>query len=111
MNQVVHLHRVFQRQLLGHVVREAADDQGAGVLGILDTTTNSILMPIAAILTCVFIGYVISVKTVSDEVKEDGCEFKFERPFEYMIKYICPICLAAILVFGLLDMFGIFSVY
>jgi len=86
-------------------------DQGAGVLGILDTTTNSILMPIAAILTCVFIGYVISVKTVSDEVKEDGCEFKFERPFEYMIKYICPICLAAILVFGLLDMFGIFSVY
>lgn len=86
-------------------------DQGAGVLGILDTTTNLILMPIAAILTCVFIGYVISVKTVSDEVKEDGCEFKFERPFEYMIKYICPICLAAILVFGLLDMFGIFSVY
>ena len=86
-------------------------DQGAGVLGILDTTTNSILMPIAAILTCVFIGYVISVKTVSDEVKEEGCEFKFEGPFEFMIKYICPICLAAILVFGLLDMFGIFSVY
>lgn len=86
-------------------------DQGAGVLGILDTTTNSILMPIAAILTCIFIGYVINVKTISDEVKEDEHEFKFERPFEYMIKYICPICLAAILIFGMLDMFGIFSVY
>lgn len=86
-------------------------DQGAGVLGILDTTTNSILMPIAAILTCIFIGYVISVRTISDEVKADGHEFKFEKPFEYMIKYICPICLAAILIFGMLDMFGIFSVY
>lgn len=86
-------------------------DQGAGILGILDTTTNSILMPIAAILTCVFIAYVIGVKPISDEVKADGAAFKFERPFEYMIKYVCPICLAAILVFGLLDMFGIFSVY
>ena len=86
-------------------------DQGAGILGILDTTTNSILMPIAAILTCVFIGYVISVKSVSDEVKADDHGFRFEKPFEFMIKYICPICLAAILVFGMLDMFGIFSVY
>lgn len=86
-------------------------DQGAGILGILDTTTNSVLMPIAAILTCVFIGYVVGTRTVTDEVKADGHAFKFEKPFEFMIKYICPICLAAILVFGLLDMFGIFSVY
>ena len=86
-------------------------DQGAGILGILDTTTNSVLMPMAAILTCVFIGYVISVRSVSDEVKADGHEFRFERPFEFMIKYVCPICLAAILIFGMLDMFGIFSVY
>lgn len=86
-------------------------DQGAGILGILDTTTNSILMPIAAILTCVFISYVIGIKEVTDEVKADGAAFRFERPFEFMIRYICPVCLAAILVFGLLDMFGIFSVY
>ncbi len=85
--------------------------QGAGILGILDTTTNSVLMPIAAILTCVFIAYVVGIKTVTDEVKAEGAEFRFERPFDYMIRYICPICLAAILVFGLLDMFGVFSVY
>ena len=83
------------------------DGDGASILGILDTMTNSILMPIAAILTCAFIGYVINVKTISDEVKEDGCEFKFEKPFEYMIKYICPICLAGILLLGVADMFDI----
>ena len=32
MNQVVHLHRIFQRQLLGDGLGKAADDQGTGVL-------------------------------------------------------------------------------
>ena len=86
-------------------------DQGAGWLGILDTLTNSFLMPIVAILTCVFIAYVVKVSFVTDEVESEGNAFMFKRPFEYMIKYICPICLAAILIFGTLDMFGIYSVY
>ena len=88
-----------------------AFDQGAGWLGIFDTLTNSILMPIIAILTCLFIGYVIKINVITDEVEAEGNAFKSKRIFEYMIKYICPICLAAILVFGMLDMFGVFSVY
>ena len=86
-------------------------NQGAGWLGILDTVTNSILMPVVAILTCVFIGYVVKVSFITDEVESEGNSFVFKKPFEYMIKYICPICLAAILVFGLLDMFEIIHVY
>ena len=86
-------------------------DQGAGWLGILDTLTNSFMMPIVAILTCVFIAYVVKVSFVTDEVESEGNTFMFKKPFEYMIKYICPFCLAAILIFGTLDMFGIYSVY
>ena len=86
-------------------------DQGAGWLGIFDTLTNSFLMPIVAILTCLFIGYVVKISFISDEVESEGNAFMFKRPFEYMIKYLCPLCLAAILIFGTLDMFGIFSVY
>ena len=86
-------------------------DQGAGILGIMDTLTNSYLMPIVAILTCLFVGYVIKVTFITEEVESEGNEFKFKRPFEYMIKYVCPICLASILIFGTLDMFGIFSLY
>ncbi len=86
-------------------------NQGAGWLGILDTVTNSILMPVVAILTCVFIGYVVKVSFITDEVESEGNSFVFKKPFEYMIKYVCPICLAAILVFGLLDMFEIIHVY
>ncbi len=88
-----------------------AFDQGAGWLGVFDTLTNSIMMPIVAFLTCIFVGYVIKVSTVTDEVEAEGQTFKFKVPFGYMMKFICPICLVAILVFGLLDMFGIFTVY
>ena len=68
-------------------------------------------MPIVAILTCVFIGYVVKITFITEEVESEGNQFLFKRPFEYMIKYICPICLAAILIFGTLEMFDIFHVY
>jgi hypothetical protein len=31
-DQIVHLHRVFQRQLLRYIVCESADDHGSGIL-------------------------------------------------------------------------------
>ena len=75
-------------------------DQGAGWLGIFDTMTNSLLMPIAAILTCFFIGYVIKTTAVEEELEINGT-FKSKKLFEVMIKYICPLCLAAILISGM----------
>ena len=86
-------------------------DQGAGWLGIFDTLTNSFLMPIVAILTCLFIGYVVKISFISEEVESEGNAFMFKKPFEYMIKFVCPLCLGSILIFGTLDMLGIFSVY
>ncbi len=86
-------------------------DQGAGWLGIFDTVTNSLLMPIVAILTCAFIGYVIKTEPIEDEVEACGNGFRSKGLFRIMIRYVCPICLLAILVFGLADMFGLFSVY
>ena len=88
-----------------------AFSQGAGWLGIFDSITNSVLMPIIAILTCIFIGYVIKVTVITDEVKAEGHGFMFEKPFVIMIKYVCPILLTFMLVFGLLDLFGVFSLY
>jgi NSS family neurotransmitter:Na+ symporter len=88
-----------------------AFSQGAGWLGIFDSLTNSVMMPIVAILTCVFIAYVVKITVITDEIKEEGASFRFEKPFVVMIKYVCPFLLTFMLVFGLLDMFGIFSLY
>ena len=86
-------------------------DGGAGWLGIFDTITNNFMMPIVALLTCIFIGYIIKVTVITDEVKADGNAFVSERLFEVMIKYVCPIFLALMLIVAVTITFGIYSPY
>ena len=78
-------------------------------LDFFDFITNSVMMPIVALLTCIFITFVIKTKTVTDEVALSG-EFKLKSLFNVMIPYIAPICLVVILVFAILEGFGIISV-
>ena len=49
---------------------------GMSVLDIMDFISNSVLMPIVAFFTCIFIGFIIKPKTVSDEVKVTDGTFK-----------------------------------
>ena len=86
-------------------------DQGAGILGLFDTFTNSFMMPVSAILTCLFVGYVVKVTLVIDEVKAEGNPFRSEKLFVLMIKYLCPVFLGTMLVFTALEKLGIFSIY
>ena len=69
-------------------------------LTFMDFITNSVLMPIGALLTCIFVGYIIKTEVIVDEVKSSGA-FKREKVFNVMIKYIAPICIIAILLSGL----------
>ena len=88
----------------GPWMTDVPGDQGAGWLGIFDTLTNSILMPIAAILTCFFIGFVVKTALIEEEIEING-EFRSKKLFRVMIKYVCPLCLLAILVSGLYGTF------
>ncbi len=80
---------------------------GNTFLDMFDIFSNSILMPIVAFLTCIFIGYVIKPQTLIDEVEEGGKAFKRKGLFTVMIKYIAPICIVLILVSSVLDVLGI----
>lgn len=75
-------------------------------LSFMDFITNAVLMPIGALLTCIFVAYVIGVDVISDEIKISS-KFKREKVFRVMIKYIAPICIIAILVSSVLSAFGI----
>ena len=55
---------------LGFGLLSGISFNGMTVLDIMDFVSNSVLMPIVAILTCVFVGFIIKPKTVADEVKE-----------------------------------------
>ena len=86
-------------------------DQGVGLLGIVDTVSNSILMPLIAIATCIFVGYVIGTDAITEEVESFGNPFKRKWIYIRMIKYVCPLLLGVMLVLGLLDQMNIFSLY
>ena len=78
---------------------------GRTILDIMDFLSNSVIMPITALLTCIFAGYIVGVKTIGDEVELSG-QFKRKKLFTVMIKYIAPILLVAILVSSILETLG-----
>jgi NSS family neurotransmitter:Na+ symporter len=53
-----------------------------------------------AILTCLFVGYVIKTVFVEEEISQSS-QFKTRRIYRVMIRCVCPILLAVILVAGL----------
>ena len=82
---------------------------GMTILDMFDFFSNSILMPIVALLTCWFIGYVIGPKTLADEVEISG-KFGRKKLFVIMIRYIAPICILLILLTSILDVLGIMKI-
>ena len=76
-------------------------------LTFFDFISNSVIMPIVAFLTCIFIGYVVKPKFVIEEVELNG-KFKRKALFNVMIKYVSPILIVMILIFSVLDsLYGI----
>lgn len=67
------------------------------ILDIMDFVSNSVLMPIVAFFTCIFVGFFIGPKAISDEVKVTNGKFVGEKLFTVMIKWITPVFLLLIL--------------
>ncbi len=79
---------------------------GMSILDFLDFISNSILMPIVALCTCLFIGYVIKPQAIIDEVETDGVKFGAKKMFTVIIKWIAPIFLVLILLSSIADTMG-----
>lgn len=82
---------------------------GMDFLSFFDYFSNSVLMPIVALLTCILIGWVIKTKVITDEVTRNGERFSRKFIFELMIKYLAPILLVIILVFYSMAQFGLIT--
>lgn len=71
--------------------------QDSQLLDFFDFLSNTIMMPIVALLTCIFIGWIIKPKAIISEVERTG-RFKGRALFVVMIKYIAPVFVVVILV-------------
>uniref|UniRef100_UPI004056252A sodium-dependent transporter n=1 Tax=Agathobacter sp. TaxID=2021311 RepID=UPI004056252A len=79
---------------------------GMDFLTFFDYVSNSVLMPIVALCTCILFGWVIGTKEIEDEVTKNGEDFSRRKIFRFMIRYAAPICLVVILIFYSLAQFG-----
>ena len=82
---------------------------GQQFLDFFDFITNSVLMPIVAALTCVFVGWVMKPKMIEDEVEANGHVFKAKVLYRFMVKYFAPILVTAILISEVFRYFKIFG--
>ena len=67
------------------------------ILDVLDYISNSVLMPVVAIATCILVGWVVKPKTIIDEVTRNGEAFGRKGLYVVMVKYITPVMLAVLL--------------
>ena len=79
---------------------------GMQFLDFFDFLTNSVMMPIAAIATCLLVSRVIGLKAIEDEVLLGESKFRRKFIFNFMIKYLCPIFAAIILISSVANAFG-----
>ena len=79
---------------------------GMQFLDFFDFLTNSVMMPIAAIATCLLVSRVIGVKKIEEEVTLEGKPFRRKKIFYFMIQYLCPIFAAIILISSVANAFG-----
>lgn len=75
---------------------------GLQFLDFFDFISNSVLMPIVALFTCIFVGYVVKPQAIIEEVQISS-QFKRKGIFTFVIKYLAPICIVLILITSVLD--------
>lgn len=67
------------------------------ILDVMDYLSNSLLMPVVSIATCILAGWVVGPGTVIEEVTISGCKFGRQKLYVLMVRYIAPILLFILL--------------
>ena len=79
---------------------------GMQFLDFFDFLTNSVMMPIAAMMTSIFVSKVVGIDRIEEEIRQGEAAFRRKKIFVVMIKYICPIFAMIILASSVANAFG-----
>ena len=82
---------------------------GMDFLTFFDFITNAVLMPIVAIVTCIFVGWVIKPKVIEDEILKGEPRFVARGLYNVMVKYVAPVLIGAVLVSEICRNLGLFG--
>lgn len=79
---------------------------GMQFLDLFDFLTNSVMMPIAALMTSILVSRVVGVNRIEEEIIHGESAFRRKKVFVVMIKYFCPIFAIIILISSVANAFG-----
>ena len=82
---------------------------GKNILDFLDFISNSVLLPLVGMLTCVVVGFIVKPDFITSEVELNG-PFRMKRFYAVMVKWVAPLFIFAILVTGILSAFGVLTI-
>lgn len=90
---------------LGFGVLDFVSLLGMSILDFFDFMTNSIMMPLAALASCLLIVRVVGISKIAQEV-EFSSGFKRKKMYFFFIKYLAPVCIVIILLSSIANVFG-----
>ena len=87
---------------------------GRNLLDLFDSITTSVFIPVCCLFASLACGWfmfkpdnkkdLFSITYLSDNIKKDGMDLGwFSNVYAFLIKYVAPICILAIEVFGVID--------
>lgn len=94
---------------LGFGVWDFVKPLGMSILDAFDFMTNSVMMPIAAISTCILVKKVCGIQTILEEV-EINSKFRRKKAYIFCLKYLVIPCLVLILVSYVLSAFKVITI-
>jgi len=71
---------------------------GLDFLSFLFTVFGQYALVIGALLISVFTAWVWGTKRAGDEIRQSSDRFPLQGPWNFLIRYVCPIAITAILV-------------
>ncbi len=82
---------------LGYNLLENVRPLGMTILDFADFIGNTVVTPIAALIACLFIGWVVHPRVLSQEIAHEGV-FSRRKSFEFIIRWAAPVFIAAVMV-------------
>ncbi|MDD5921957.1 MAG: sodium-dependent transporter [Eubacteriales bacterium] len=82
---------------------------GMQFLDFFDFISNSVILPISALCTCLLITYAVGFDRFKKEIEISG-PFTRESTFRVIIKYVAPVLLLVIFVTSILGAFGLYKI-
>ncbi len=79
---------------------------GMPFFDFLDFLQESILLPLGGLLTAVFAGHVWTAKKTREYANTERGKIVLGGWYDVLIKYIVPIAIAVVMIFGLIDKFS-----